>query len=259
MSKAVCRARRRRPPRRRRDRARHRTAGIGCTRSRSRGSVGQSGQRLAGVAVVVVGGDEALVAPPQPDPTPVDGRAAPLLPDALVGLGGDPPAGQSDLRRPGVSLELDQPRHQPRGQRLRHVIGAAVHQDLGPGCHRLNLPELRRSSSPRACAAGGLLGSQPPSWPAPPRLERPSSPPALLAGSGRLRRGLLGRGRLLAGRLARHLVETVSDATARVLAASSPTGGRPRSGRATRRRCSAAGPAARARRRRRRPSAAVPR
>ena len=40
----------------------------------------QGRQRLAGVAVVVVGGDEALVAPPQPDPTPVDGWLRPSSP-----------------------------------------------------------------------------------------------------------------------------------------------------------------------------------
>ena len=81
---------------------------------------------LLGVPVSVVGRDEPLVSPPEPDPGPVHGGVGPLVGEALICPGGDSTAGKRDLRDPEIPLDLGKPRHQPGGQRLGHLVRPGV-------------------------------------------------------------------------------------------------------------------------------------
>ena len=108
------------------------------------------------VALVVVGRDEALVAPPDVHRRPVDASRGGLggqRRDVLEDGGADPAAGEHDRRRAVRGLRGRQPGDQRLGDGLRQVLGVGLDDESGGERSRLG-----------ALGGGPLFGAPAP-WP----------------------------------------------------------------------------------------------
>src|SRR5690606_20776264 len=109
-------------------------------------------ERLPGLRLVTVGvpaWQEALVAPPQVHPRPVDGVAGPTLQHLSVDGGGDPPAGEDQARAASNGLCVEDAHDETGRCRLGEELEVFVDECGRLGHGASNSSGCRRLSTAR--------------------------------------------------------------------------------------------------------------